>query len=79
MLSLNEPIVHFARAISVHWYGYVLRREDGHVLWRGLDFKVEVQWKKGKPKRSWRKLVEEESVKVLFLQRGCPLPIKVNY
>ena len=26
---------------SVHWYGHVLRREDGHVLGRALDFEVE--------------------------------------
>ena len=34
------------------------------VLRRALDFKVEGQRKKGRPKRTWRKLVEEESVKV---------------
>ena len=42
----------------VHWYGHVLRREDGHVL-RTLDF--EGQWKKGRLKKTQ---VEEENVKV---------------
>ena len=35
-------------ANSVHWYGHVLRREDGHVLSRTLDFEVEGQRKKGR-------------------------------
>ena len=51
-----------AMAKSVCWYGLVLRREDGHVLRRALDFDVEGQRKKGK--RSWNRQVEEESVKV---------------
>ena len=43
MLSLNETIDQLALANSVHWYGHVLRREDGHVLRRALDFEVEDQ------------------------------------
>ena len=27
---LNETICHLAMANSVHWYGHVLNREDGH-------------------------------------------------
>ena len=51
-------------ANSVHWYGHVLRREDGHIVRRALDFEVEGKWKKGKLKRTWKKKVKEESVKV---------------
>ena len=39
---------------SVHLYGYVLRKEDGHILRRALDFEVEGQRKKGRPKRTWK-------------------------
>ena len=42
----------------------MLRREDGHILRRALNFEVEGQWKKWKPKRTWKKQVEEESMKV---------------
>ena len=42
----------------------MFRREDGHVLRRSLDFEVEGQEKKGMLKRTWKKQVEEESVKV---------------
>ena len=42
----------------------MLRREDSHVLIRVLDYEVEGQGKKGRPKRTRKKQVEEESVKV---------------
>ena len=64
MFGLNETIDHLAMANSVHWDGHVLRREDGHVIRRALDFEVEGQRKKGRPNRTWKKQVEEESVKV---------------
>ena len=38
MLGLNETIDLLAMAISVLWYGHVLRREDGHILRRALKF-----------------------------------------
>ena len=50
-------------ANSVCWYGHVLRREDGHVLRRALCFAVDDKRKKGRPKRTWKKHVEEEGVK----------------
>ena len=64
MLGLNETIDQLAMANSVHWYCHVLRRVDGHVLRRALDFEVKGQRKKGRPKRTCKKQVEEESVKV---------------
>ena len=51
-------------ANSVRWYGHVLRREYGHILRRALDFKVESQRKKERPRRTWKKQVKDESVKV---------------
>ena len=39
MLGLNEYIDQLAN--SACWYGHVLRREDGHVMRRALDLKVE--------------------------------------
>ena len=40
------------------------RGEDGYVLIRALDFEVEGQRKKGRPKWTWKKQVEEKSVKI---------------
>ena len=53
-----------AIANSVCWYCHVLRREVSDVLRRALDFEVEGQGKKGRLKRTWKKRVEEKSVKV---------------
>ena len=64
LLGLNETIDQLAMANCICWYGHVLRMEYGHVLRRALDFEVEGQWKKGRPKRTWKKRVEEESVQV---------------
>ena len=64
MLGLSETMDQLTTANSVHWYGRVLRREDGHVLRRALDFEVEGQRKKWRPKRTCKKQVEEESVKI---------------
>ena len=64
MLGLKETIDQLAMENSVRWNDHVLRRKDGHVLRRALDFEVEGQRKNGRPKRTWKKQVEEESVKV---------------
>ena len=50
----------------------VLQREDCHILRRELDFEVDGQRKKGRPKRMWKRQVEEESVNV-GLRREDPL------
>ena len=54
MLSLNETIDKMTMANSDCWHGYVLRREDGHVLRRALDFEIVGQRKKGRSKRTWK-------------------------
>ena len=41
----------------VCWYGHVLRRDDCHILRRALDFEVEGQKKKVRPKRTWQMLL----------------------
>ena len=40
MLGLRETMDQLAMANSVRYYGQVLRREDGHVLRRALDFEA---------------------------------------
>ena len=64
MLGLNKTIDQLVMANSVHWYGHLLRRADGHILRRVLDFEVEGQRKKGRQKKTWKKQFEKESVKV---------------
>ena len=60
VLSLKESIDQLAIADNVCSYCHVLRREDGHVWRRALDFEVEGQRKKGRLKLTWNKQVVDE-------------------
>ena len=40
MLGLRETAVQMAKANGVRWYGHVLRRDDGNVLRKALEFEV---------------------------------------
>ena len=55
MLGFNVAIDQVAMVSSMHWHGYVLRREDGH---EGLRLKI-----KGRKRleRTWKKQVEEKA------------------
>ena len=64
MLGLSETMDQLAMVNSVCRYGNVLMREDGHVLRKALDFEVDGQRKKGRPKRTLKKQVYEESMKI---------------
>ena len=52
MFGLSETIDQLAMANSVHWYSDVLRREDGHVFGRALDFEIDGHRKKLRTKRT---------------------------
>ena len=72
MLMLNnEAMGRLAVASSMPWYGQMLRREDGHVLTRELEFEVGDERRKGRLKRKWKKQVEEESMKVDLRREGA--------
>ena len=59
MLGLRETAVHMAKANGVRWYGHVLRRDDGHVLRKALEFEVRGKRKRGRPKKMWKMQVEK--------------------
>ena len=40
LLGLKDTLDGLAGVSGVRWYGHVLRRDDGDVLRRALDFKV---------------------------------------
>ena len=50
MLGLNETVDQLANIVL--WYGLVLRRDDGHVLRNTLDFVIECQRMKERPRRT---------------------------
>ena len=64
MLGLSETRDQLAMAHTVHWFGHILRREDGVILRRALDLEVDGQRTKGRLRRTWKKQVEDESVNV---------------
>ena len=79
MLCFSETMDQLAIANSVRWYDHVLRSENCHVLRRALDFEVEGQRKEGSLKRTWKREVEEESVKVWLEKGRLTLPFKVEF
>ena len=66
MLELKETVVQMAKVNGVIWYGYVLRKDDGHVLRKGLEFEVKGMRKRGRPKKTWNTQVEKDSKNVVL-------------
>ena len=48
LLSLKNTLDGLARASKVRWYGHVLRRDNGDVLSRALDFEVAGKRERGR-------------------------------
>ena len=63
-LGLKETIGRLATSNEVGWYGHVLRRDNDNVLRVALNLEVSGKRKRGRPKRTWRKQVEEETEKI---------------
>ena len=56
----------------MRWYGHVLRRDDGHVLGKVLEFEVKGKRKRGPPRKTWKMHVEKESShECWFEEAGC--------
>ena len=66
MLGLKETTDRLATANEVRWYGHVLRRDDDSVLRVALNFEVSGKRKRGRPKKTWKRQVEEETEKIGF-------------
>ena len=71
MLGLKETVVRMAKVNGVRWQGHVLRRDDGHVLRKALEFEVRGKRKQGRPKKTWESQVEKER-KSVGLEKRMP-------
>ena len=47
-----------------------MRRDDGHVLRKALEFEVKDKRKRGQPKKMWKTQVEKESKSVGLEKKG---------
>ena len=60
MLGLKETVVQMTKANEVRWYAYVLRRDDGYILRKALEFEVKGKGKQEQRKETWKTQVEKE-------------------
>ena len=63
MLGLKETLDRMAKANGVRWYGLVIRR-DNSILKKAVMLEVNGKLKRGRPKMTWRRQVEESVEKV---------------
>ena len=64
MLGLKETIDRLATANRVRWCEHVLSRDDDSVLRVALDFEESGKRKRRRPKKTWKKQIEEETEKI---------------
>ena len=66
---MKETIDRLATTNGVRWYGHVLKRDDNSVLRVALNLEVSGKRKRGRPKKTWKKQVEDETQKEDALRR----------
>ena len=64
MLDLKKTLDRMAKANGVRWYRYVIRREDDNILKKAMMMEVNGQRKRGRPKMTWKRQMEERVKKV---------------
>ena len=68
MLGLKKTLDRMAKSNGVRWYGHVIRGEDDNILKKAMMMEVNGQRKRGRPKMTWKRQMEE-SVKKLGLKK----------
>ena len=64
LMGLKKTLDRMAKANEVRWYGHVIRREDDNILKKALMMEVNGQRKRGRPKMTSKKQVEESVKRV---------------
>ena len=64
MLSLKETLNKMAQANGVRWYGHVVRRDEESILKKAMMLQMNGQQKRGRPKQTWKRQVEENLKKI---------------
>ena len=60
-MGLKVTLDGLARASGLRWYGHVLRRDNGDVLRRALDFEVVGRRGRGRPNMTWKRQVKKHT------------------
>ena len=61
LLGLKDTLDGLVRTSGVQWYGHILRRDNGDVLRRALDFEVAGRRGRGRPNMTWKRQVEQHT------------------
>ena len=64
ILGLKEALDRMAKANGVRWCGLVIKRDDDNILKKAMMLEVNGHQKRGRPKITWRRQVEENVKKV---------------
>ena len=64
MLGFKETLDRMTKANGVRWYGHLIRRNDDNTLKKAIMMEVNGKRKRGRPKLTWRRQVEESVKKV---------------
>ena len=59
LLGLKDTLDGLARASGARWSGHVLRRDNGDVLRRALNFEEARRGEHGRPNMTWKRQVEK--------------------
>ena len=63
-LGLKETLDKMAQANGVRWYGHVVRRDEESILKKAMMLQVNGQQKRGRPKQTWKRQIEESLKKI---------------
>ena len=72
LLGSKDTLDGLARASGVRWYGHVLRRDNGDVLKRALNYEVAGRGR-GRPNMTWKRQVEKHTNQIGLKKGRMPL------
>jgi len=55
----------------LQWYGHVLQKEDNEWVKKCMEYEVEGARPRGRPKKTWREIVEKDLSGTYIKQGGC--------
>ena len=61
LLGLKDALDGLARTSGIQWYEHALKRNNGDVLRRALNFEVAGRRGCGQPNMTWKRQVEEHT------------------